>query len=147
MSVGNRERQQKPEGHADLRSEDDDWIQDEAERSELMDLSELKDKKVAIHVQQEIRDVLKKVFDNWGLSVANRLKKILVKYYSCLSEHKFDFGTFKALGYEIPMNKDWDGKPIFRKPYNGQNPDDLKWAEAWCEDLCEKGVMDHYWGP
>ena len=89
-----------------------------------MDLSELKGSGVKHHVQQEIRDVLRDVCDRYDLEIADRLKTILLKYYAQLSDHKFDFGVYQGLEYEIPMTADWDGKPIHRRPYSGQSPAD-----------------------
>ena len=139
MSVGMRDRAEKPQDVASLRTADDDWIEEDPDKDELMDLTEIKGKRVAVHVQQEIRDTLQRVFDDWGMAAAMRLKRMLIKYYLCLSEHKFDFGTFNGLEYEIPLNEEWDGKAIRRNSYNGQSPGDLEWAAAWCDELVERG--------
>ena len=144
MSVGMRDRAEKPQDVASLRTADDDWIEEDPDKDQLMDLTEIKGKRVAVHVQQEIRDTLQSLFDDWGMAAAMRLKRMLIKYYLCLSEHKFDFGTFNGLEYEIPLNDEWDGKAIRRNSYNGQSPDDLELAEAWCNEPVERGFLERY---
>ena len=146
MSTGNRQRAQQPLPSQDLQREDD-WIVNHAEGAELMDLSELNGKSVATHVREEMKDVLKAVFEDYGLKAANRFKDILLNYYACLSEHKFDFGTFKGIKYSIPMKKEWNGQPMHRRPYNSHSPEDLRWAKEWCEQLVELGILEPYYGP
>ena len=98
----------------------DDAEEMECELEELLDLSDYNGI-VATHIQEEIKDILRRIAKQESVNCAERMKAILCKYYRALATDRWDIGCIDGYEYRIPLKP--GAKPIYTMPYNLSQPD------------------------